>query len=200
MSLTPNYAIPFQALLDRPDGPNLGEDMAMRIDAVLRGLDSRVAQAEAQLGAAASQAGEFVCGAVSNVNSAAFGAEGVALATNTGTFPNGRVFKAIINAGYFGSVANNALIRVRKGTAGTGTVLWLMRTPPLPLVAATAQYLLEAVFMNNSGADISGQDLCVTIQASAGTVTQTAAGTSQRYIDVINWGSTDDYGTGWVGL
>jgi hypothetical protein len=49
MSLTPNYAIPFQALTDRPDGPNLGEDMAMRIDAILRGLESRMAQAEAAL-------------------------------------------------------------------------------------------------------------------------------------------------------
>lgn len=49
MSLTPNYAIPFQALTDRPDGPKLGEDLAMRVDAILRGLESRVAQAEAAL-------------------------------------------------------------------------------------------------------------------------------------------------------
>ncbi|MGE5827529.1 MAG: hypothetical protein ACM30G_04090 [Micromonosporaceae bacterium] len=145
-----------------------------------------------------SQGRGFVCQGVTNANSAAAGAETVVMTTTAGTFRDGRVFRAVINSGYFGSVANNAILRVRK-TNIAGTVLFLLRTPPIPLVAATCQFLFEAMFMNNSGAGIT-DSLAVTLQASAGTVTQAASATGQRYIHVFDHGSTAQYGTGWVSL
>lgn len=46
---TPNFAIPYQTLADAPDGPNLGEDGFLAVDAALSGLDVRVDALEAQV-------------------------------------------------------------------------------------------------------------------------------------------------------
>lgn len=43
MPFTPNFAIPYQTLADPPDGPNLGEDGFLAVDAALAALDARIA-------------------------------------------------------------------------------------------------------------------------------------------------------------
>lgn len=47
MPFTPNFALPYQTLADAPDGPNLGEDGFLAVDAALTGLDTRVDTLEA---------------------------------------------------------------------------------------------------------------------------------------------------------
>ena len=48
MSFTPNFTIPYQALTDAPDGPNLCEDGFLAVDAALTGLDARLDVLEAK--------------------------------------------------------------------------------------------------------------------------------------------------------
>lgn len=43
MATTPVYAWPYQTLSDRPDGPNLGEDLALAIEATVAALAATVA-------------------------------------------------------------------------------------------------------------------------------------------------------------
>lgn len=43
---TPVFGWPYQALLEPPDGPNLGEDLALAIEATMQNLQSRVQQVE----------------------------------------------------------------------------------------------------------------------------------------------------------
>jgi len=43
---TPVYGWPFQALTDRPDGPNLGEDGFLAAEATVAGIDARVVALE----------------------------------------------------------------------------------------------------------------------------------------------------------
>lgn len=54
MATTPVYALPYQTLTDQPDGPSLGEDLALaveaelvRIDGDVSGIDTRVTTLEA---------------------------------------------------------------------------------------------------------------------------------------------------------
>lgn len=47
MPTTPTWGIPYQSLADPPDGPNLGEDGFLAVDAALSGLDVRVDALEA---------------------------------------------------------------------------------------------------------------------------------------------------------
>lgn len=46
-SVTPVYGIPYQGRFDLPHGPNLGELMALRVEATIAALEARVAAAEA---------------------------------------------------------------------------------------------------------------------------------------------------------
>lgn len=48
---TPVFQWPFQALNEPPDGPNLGEDLALAIENTVQGLQSRIVQLETQVSA-----------------------------------------------------------------------------------------------------------------------------------------------------
>lgn len=43
-STTPNYALPYQTLADAPDGPSLGEDLALAVDVELARIDAAAAR------------------------------------------------------------------------------------------------------------------------------------------------------------
>lgn len=49
-NFTPIYAWPYQHLGEAPDGPNLGEDLALGIEATVRAIETRVGQHDATLG------------------------------------------------------------------------------------------------------------------------------------------------------
>jgi len=55
-AITPVYGFPFQSLTDPPDGPNLGEDLALAVESVLVSLTTRLQQAEASVAALQSAA------------------------------------------------------------------------------------------------------------------------------------------------
>jgi hypothetical protein len=46
VATTPTYGWPYQTLSDRPDGPNLGEDLALAIEATVVALAARVSTLE----------------------------------------------------------------------------------------------------------------------------------------------------------
>lgn len=52
---TPTYGWPFQALTDPPDGPNLGEDLALAIEATMKTVDSRSVTAAGNVAVIQSQ-------------------------------------------------------------------------------------------------------------------------------------------------
>ena len=48
-AITPVYGFPFQTLTDPPDGPNLGEDLALAVEAALRSVDLRSVQSQSDI-------------------------------------------------------------------------------------------------------------------------------------------------------
>jgi hypothetical protein len=80
MAVTPIYALPYQVLSDPPDGPSLGEDLALAVEAELARIDGDVAAAGANpngadgVNAAATTVGTNTTTSATYVNMAGTGA------------------------------------------------------------------------------------------------------------------------------
>jgi hypothetical protein len=58
--VTPVYGLPYQGLSDTPDGPNLGEDLALAIEAQIARIDGVAAAAAARLAVVRKTADEVI--------------------------------------------------------------------------------------------------------------------------------------------
>jgi hypothetical protein len=124
---------------------------------------------------------------------AAIGAEAAIMTSTVMTFYNNRAYQFEVDAAYFGSVANVALLRWRQGVGTGGTVL------------ATAQHQLagggaggetrfhdQFTLIRTAGSDLT-DNVTVTLQSSAGTVTQQGSATQVRSFKISDAGDAADY-------
>src|SRR4029077_14994782 len=126
----------------------------------------------------------------SAVNSAAIGAEAVALTGPAMTFFDTRCYQVWAEVDAFGSVANNPAINIRQiNLAGA-----ILLTGQFKTAAGTA--FGHVVFTGNirrtAGTDLT-DNLVLTLQAAAGTVTQRGAATALRRMEIRDIGASADY-------
>jgi len=137
-----------------------------------------------------AQPGGFRVRVVSLANSAAVGAEAVVLTTAAMNFQPGRAYRIRWAGTLVASVAQTETIRVRKtNVAGQIIDTW---TKIVVAGALTDTVVYETYVRNNAAGVVNGA-LCLTLQASAGTLTQNGGATNQRFLEVEDCGSSADY-------
>jgi hypothetical protein len=126
----------------------------------------------------------------SAVNSAAIGAEAVVLTTPAMTFYDGRCYQVWAEFDAFGSVANNPQINIRQ----TNLAGALLLEGQFNTAAGTA--FGHVVFTGNvrrtAGSDLT-DNLVLTLQSGAGTVTQRGSATALRRMEIRDIGDSGKY-------
>lgn len=128
----------------------------------------------------------------SQANSAAIGAEAIALTLPTMTFWSGRAYRVDVDAPLLGSVANVALYRIRRtNLAGAILASW---QHPVPTGGGGQHRFSDRIYItrNSASSDLT-DNLVITLTASAGTVTQIGANLEVRSAMVYDIGAFGDY-------
>lgn len=127
----------------------------------------------------------------SQANSAAVGAEAAVLTTGAFVAKNDRAYRFRFGGGVTTSVANTSTFRIRKNTAAGALVAGGI----LFIAAAASTQWREAMFVgrNSTGADLASYNVCLTLQASAGTSTHIGAATTPRDIHVEDIGDASNF-------
>jgi hypothetical protein len=127
----------------------------------------------------------------SQANSAAIGVETAVLTTGGFVARDGRAYRFVFSGGVAGSVANTSTFRVRKNTSAGALVAGAFN---FPTTSGSAQSLgAEFIGTNTTGADLASYNVCLTLQASAGTSTQNGSATHPRYIHVEDIGAATSF-------
>ena len=125
------------------------------------------------------------------------GAIGAETAIMTGTplnIYNNRAYRFEVDAAYFGSVANVALLRWRDGVGTGGTLLALAQHPCAGGGAGSEhRFHDEFVLIRTAGSDLISEQITVTLQSSAGTVTQQGTATQVRSFKISDCGDAADF-------
>lgn len=125
---------------------------------------------------------------------AAIGAETAIMTGAVMTFTNQRAYKFSVDAAYFGSVANVALLRWRQGVGTGGTILALSQHQLQGGGAGSeTRFHDEFVIIRTAGTDDVFDQVTVTLQASAGTVTQQGSAQQVRSFKIEDCGAAVNF-------
>jgi len=124
----------------------------------------------------------------SATNSAAVGAEAVVLTLPTTVFLNERAYRARFRGGTLSSGANGFVYRIRQ-TSVAGTILHV--TQDLGNTTGVSMFD-EMVMVRTAGSDLV-DNLVLTLQALAGTVTMLGNASFVRYFELENAGPSSRY-------
>lgn len=123
----------------------------------------------------------------STANSAAVSAETAVLTLGTFTFRDSRAYRIAIGGRVAGSVANGALFQVRR-TSAAGTVIGIIGAFPVTGSGGARPAHGECYVSNSTGSDITDA-VVLTLTASTGTCTHTAAANAKRYLEIRDAGA-----------
>jgi hypothetical protein len=130
----------------------------------------------------------------SAVNGAAIGGE-TADQTTTATFDwqAGRAYRIDFGGLMFGSVANQGLVNLRATNAAGA--LWRQFRFTLPAGGPAAVECNGSGYVRRllASGDLNNVPVCLTLTASAGTVTRAGGGTFPRFVKVYDVGTDTDY-------
>ena len=128
----------------------------------------------------------------SAASSAAVGAETVVLTTSVATFKANRVYRATWRGLLTASAAQTTTARIRKtNVAGQNLGGDWQQTV---VAGALSGARTDETYFRVGGADVVAA-ICLTLQASAGTITQTASATNVRYLTVSDVADPSTYGS-----
>jgi hypothetical protein len=105
-------------------------------------------------------------------------------------FAAGRAFKVNVGWWHTASVANQGIIRLRRGTTTGGTVLGVNR---FNANTGSAIRSNDVMFFRNSTGTAVADKISLTLIASTGTITLSASTDTPRYMVFTDAGSADDY-------
>ncbi len=129
------------------------------------------------------------------VSSAAISAETVIMILSSETYTPGRAYRVEVRGRVQGSVANNAIFRMRFGTTTGGFLFCTFGAVPISVAGATtaAAVNLERYVQVDGGDPPLTTAFCITMASNTGTVTALAAANEPFYVTIRDVGANTDF-------
>lgn len=128
-------------------------------------------------------------------SSAAISAESVILILSTETYFSGRAYRIEVRGRVQGSVANNAIFRLRYGSSTAGSLIATLGAVPITVAGATTAAAVNLDrYLQIDGADPDlTSAFCITMASNTGTVTALAGSNEPFYVTIRDVGANTDF-------